>query len=83
MCSIRRIPPMARKAKCFRPPFRAVATSPAAIEVLDAGGMCAAITFPTECVVCGGAVQLGEAIADSLNQRFPVEKNEGGRKARK
>ena len=71
MCSNRRIPRIARRVFNYRPPFRAVATCPAAIEVLDAAGTCATVTFPAEAVVADGEiVQLGEAMADALNLRF-------------
>lgn len=71
MCSSRKIPPLARRAFCYRPPFRAVAENRSTIDVLDANGTCATITEPTEVVVADGEiVQLGEAITDALNLRF-------------
>lgn len=77
MCSNRNIPPLARRAIGYRPPFHASAASPAVIEVLDMNGICAAITFPTEAVVADGEiVQLGEAMTDALNLRFrPLKGN--------
>ena len=68
-----RIPRLARPAKAYRPPFRAAAASDVAIEVQDASGRIAAVTFPNELVVADGrSAQLGEAIADAINNLFPA-----------